>query len=420
MMSPDIEQQQDEYSDEMELVGYPQHHGISRRSARSIRNGNGTYQGVDEDIPLSSFDEDDNDGSYFSEDGEADGLISQLSPADHNSRVVGGSEAGSTNLDDYFMYGFSYNANGENSIDWRCAFWLGISFLLAACLAVILPGFNNFGKPIVQEDGTVVFPNGTTIERNQTSHAVSYTCPLPETLEDAQNYANSSVEESYNNRTAEIESNFSGFLDTFHEAEFDGWGKTYDFVKAGMYHWKSTRFPKNLKDGDTIYESASGIGLNLIMTLEILQEVKGVNNLIVYGNEYLEKSANTSNLILDALLPSLNATKGSVCTGDSTNLNFVPSDSFDLVFTGYIRYGLFSIICLVGYFEVFSLSNLIVSLCLAILFMQHAVRSLGFEKGGERGLPVLRNYLQRGDLAGQETGRGCAAATRRLVPNVDP
>ena len=348
-MSPDIEQQQDEYSDEMEMVGYPQHRGKNGRSARSKRNGNGTYQVVDEDMPLSSFDEDDdyhdNAESYVSEDGEADGLISQLSTGDHHSRVIGGSESGSTNLDDYFMYGFSSNSAGDSSIDWRCAFWLGISFLLAACLAVILPSFNNFGKPIVQEDGTVIFPNGTTMERNQTSHAVSYTCPVPETVEDAQNYANSSVEESYNNRTAEIESNFTGFLDTFHEAEFDGWGKTYDFVKAGMYHWKSTRFPKNLKDGDTIYESASGIGLNLIMTLEILQEVKGINNLIVYGNEYLGKSANTSNLILDALLPSLNATKGSICTGDSTNLHFIPAASFDLVFTGYIRYDLFLLFC---------------------------------------------------------------------------
>jgi len=104
-----------------------------------------------------------------------------------------------------------------------------------------------------------------------------------------------------------------------------------------MYHWKSTRFPKNLKDGDTIYESACGIGLNLIMTLEILQEVKGVNNLIVYGNEYIESSANTSNKLLEALLPQLNATKGSICPADSTDLGFIPSNSFDLVFTGYIR-----------------------------------------------------------------------------------
>lgn len=73
------------------------------------------------------------------------------------------------------------------------------------------------------------------------------------------------------------------------------------------------------------------------MTLEILQEVKGVNGLIVYGNEYIEVSANTSNKVLDALLPQLNATKGSVCAADSTNLQHIPANSFDLVFTGYVR-----------------------------------------------------------------------------------
>ena len=335
-MSPDLEQQHDvdDYSDDMELVGFPQHHGKAGKfPTLAGTNKNGKYQVVTgADAPVASSYEDDDD--YNS--GEDEGLISQLSPGDR----MGGSESGSTNLDDYFMYGFS---NAETAIDWRCAFWLGVSFLLTACLAVVLPGFNNFGKPIVQEDGTVIFPNGTTTNIgprnniNRTNHFVSYTCPVPETVADAENYANSSIEESYINRTSEIENNFTGFLDTFHESEFDGWGKTYDFVKAGMYHWKSTRFPKNLKDGDTIYESACGIGLNLIMTLEILQEVKGVNNLIVYGNEYIARSTNTSNMILDAMLPALNATKGSVCTGDSTNLHFIPSDSFDLVFTGYIR-----------------------------------------------------------------------------------
>lgn len=341
-MSPDPDQQSDYHSDDMELVGFPQHNQPRQRGSKK----NDNYQVVNTGAEFpnnSSYEEDDDeeegeDGNHEAYE-EDEGLISQL-----GSGV--GSESGSTanNLDDYFMYGFSHHHGGEHSaIDWRCAFWLGISFLLAACMAIILPGFNNFGKPIVKEDGTMIFPNGTTTNIapinkiiNTTNHFVGYTCPMAETVKDAENYSNTTVEESYNNRTTEIENNFTGFLDTFHESEFDGWGKTYDFVKAGMYHWKSTRFPKHLKDGDTIYESACGIGLNLIMTLEILQEVKGVNNLIVYGNEYLNRSAATANLVLDALLPPLNATKGSICTGDSSDLHFVPSASFDLVFTGYI------------------------------------------------------------------------------------
>jgi hypothetical protein len=253
---------------------------------------------------------------------EEEGLISQYS----GDQSVGGA------IDDYFYYGFT---NAEASVDWRCAIWLVVSFLFITCLAVILPG--QIRKPIVEADGTVIFPNGT-IEKNgnNVSHVVYYDCPDPNNMQGGENYHNTSVEESYINRTSIIANNFTGFLETFHDSEFDGWGKTYSFVKAGMYHWKSTRFPKHLEDGNTIYESACGIGLNLIMTLEILQEVKGINNLYVYGNEYIPSSANASNKILDALLPDLNATKGSVCAADSTNLHYIPSHSFDLVFTGYI------------------------------------------------------------------------------------
>jgi len=372
MSVKDLEQQQqgDDYSDDMELVGYPQHQITNtrtrnKRSSRRRRRGgaNGNYQQVTagtgshhslSGYPNSSFDDDDDDDEDDNGDddnegynsGEDEGLISRLGDGDH----INDAGSAGNGLDDYFMYGFSssHSAAGGERIDWRCAFWLGISFLLAACLAIVLPRYNNFGRPLVRDDGTLLFPNGT-IENisgitDKTSHKVNYQCPS--VVPDAQNYANTSIEASYNNQTSEIENNFTGFLDNFHNAEFDGWGKTYDFVKAGMYHWKSTRFPKHLQDGNTIYESACGIGLNLIMSLEILQEVKGVNNLIVYGNEYLAHSVNTSNLVLDALLPSLNATKGSVCTGDSTDLHFIPSDSFDLVFTGYIRYVLFAMLCL--------------------------------------------------------------------------
>ena len=336
MMSPDAEQQpqqdqqqrhQQQADSELELVGFttgsPHRHHRYQGSPRQL---NGDYHVVANGTP-SSADEEETD-EYTS--GEDEGLISQLS-IERTTRFSG------RHVDDYFHDGFSVSHSSEAAIDWRCAFWLVISFLLAALMAVVLPGFNNFGKPIVREDGTVIFPNGTTEPPAPLRPAVWFECPDPNTLEDAENYHNTSVEQVYVNRTVEIDSNLTGFLDSFHQADYDGWGKTYDFIKAGMYHWKSTRFPKNLNDGDTIYESACGIGLNIIMTLEILKEVKGVNNVIVYGNEYLPASANTSNRVLDALLPTLNATKGSICAADSTDLHFVPSNSFDLVFTGYIR-----------------------------------------------------------------------------------
>jgi hypothetical protein len=73
------------------------------------------------------------------------------------------------------------------------------------------------------------------------------------------------------------------------------------------------------------------------MTLEILQDVKGIENLFVYGNEYLEVSAEKANAVLDHLAPA-HGRKGVICTADSTDLGFIPADSFDLVYTGYLRY----------------------------------------------------------------------------------
>ncbi len=44
-------------------------------------------------------------------------------------------------------------------------------------------------------------------------------------------------------------------------------------------------------------------------------------------------SANKANTMLD----HGHGRKGMICPGDSTNLDFVPSNAFDLVYAGYIR-----------------------------------------------------------------------------------
>ncbi len=126
------------------------------------------------------------------------------------------------------------------------------------------------------------------------------------------------------------------FAQEFRETNFDDWDRTYEQVKNGMYHWKSTRFTP-LESGDSIYESACGIGLNLYMTLEILQETRNITHLVVYGNEYLKISADKANAVMEQIAPA-EATKGVICPGDSTDLPFVPSNAFDLVYTGYLRY----------------------------------------------------------------------------------
>lgn len=139
----------------------------------------------------------------------------------------------------------------------------------------------------------------------------------------------------YERVTNQIKTNLTEYMQTFRNSTFDSWGRTYDKVKMGMYPWKSSRFAPFLNNGDSIYESACGIGMNLYMTLEILNEIKGIESLVIYGNEYVSLSAEVANAVYDAN-PPFRAQKGAICPGDSAKLDFVPSNSFDLVYTGYI------------------------------------------------------------------------------------
>ena len=147
-----------------------------------------------------------------------------------------------------------------------------------------------------------------------------------------------SFEEAYTNVSKHIiHDNVTAFIETFRETSYDGWGKTYNVVKKKMKDWKIKQFADNLNDGDTIFESACGIGLNLVLTLEAIKEAKDLSNITVFGNEYIADSVILANKLLGTLLPQLNASKGEICQGDSTDLSFVPSEAFDLVFTGYLR-----------------------------------------------------------------------------------
>lgn len=70
------------------------------------------------------------------------------------------------------------------------------------------------------------------------------------------------------------------------------------------------------------------------MTVEILKEVnKNITHLVVYGNDYIASSIDVVNAIYH---DNPHATKGRFCPGDSADLHFVPSNAFDLVYTGYI------------------------------------------------------------------------------------
>ncbi len=126
-----------------------------------------------------------------------------------------------------------------------------------------------------------------------------YTCPNISSFESNFNENESS---EYTPRDEKILSNLDAYVATFRHRSFDAWSRTFDEYKKDVYSWKSSHFVMNLKTGDAIYESACGTGLNILMTF---------------------------------FFPS-NARLGRICQGNSLNLSYVPSNVFDLVFTGYI------------------------------------------------------------------------------------
>ena len=118
----------------------------------------------------------------------------------------------------------------------------------------------------------------------------------------------------------------------FRNNPYGGRDNTYTQMKDMVRLFKETVFRENLENGDIIYESACGEGLNLLMTVEILREMN-IHNLTVYGNDYLAESVAIANSVFRQEAPDY---MGKFCRGDSTNLSFVPSDTFDLAYTGFL------------------------------------------------------------------------------------
>ena len=223
----------------------------------------------------------------------------------------------------------------------RYVVWILLITMTVTAILIVLPD-----SPIQRPGGYhQLFKNKgkTTKSALDSSSAnsflpVSYQCPHEFT--ESQEYQ----ERDYENDAASITDNVTEYLSTFRDEEYDDWGFTYSVVKDNMYHFKSKYFPKMLEGRKassstplTIYESASGIGLNLFMTLEILHEL-GIDDVTVYGNEYLEVSTLKSiNLLNYSASKLFNSHVGILCQGDSTKLDkFVPPNAFDLVYTGYL------------------------------------------------------------------------------------
>lgn len=134
-----------------------------------------------------------------------------------------------------------------------------------------------------------------------------------------------------------ITNDFDSYKENFRSLEYRDWGISYSAVKEAVRPWKKEKFAANLKNGDSIFESGCGVGLNLIMTLEILQE-EDIRDIHLYGSTFGDDSA--ASYLLDSVLTEKEAVgsgkRGVICSANSVDLSFVPENSFDLVFTGRI------------------------------------------------------------------------------------
>lgn len=208
-----------------------------------------------------------------------------------------------------------------------------VSSLLMLCVSTITILLHMIPSTSLSQPSLSLSPKQNYYDGGDGNGPIQYECPVsvgPTAGDSKENF-----EKDYTSVTRQITTNITEFKETFRSREFDGWGRSYDTVKEKSYGFKSKYFPTHLTNGSNLYESACGIGLNLLMSLEILEEY-GISDIVMFGNEYVAESADKANWILSEIGPPGNGQVGKICQGDSTNLSFVPSNTMDLVYTGYI------------------------------------------------------------------------------------
>ena len=140
-----------------------------------------------------------------------------------------------------------------------------------------------------------------------------------------------------------IQTNSTNFLKVYRKISVDSWTSTYEEFKLALKEWKIRHFApvfSNPHANYKIYESASGIGLNLALTVEILNETLSAlyQSIELHGSDYVASSVQVAQILYqqERLVEPYQSRMGQFCTAGSTNLQHVPSNTFDLVFTGYI------------------------------------------------------------------------------------
>jgi len=200
------------------------------------------------------------------------------------------------------------------------------------CIAIALTFYSTI---MMRSQAPISSSPATGISSSIADKDLLFTCPVgPKSIAVNENEATGLIADFYNKTNGERNSKANRTVEELTNTKYDGWGKTFKENKKLFNDWKAEQF-STLQSGDVIYESACGEGFNLAMTLQIMKDAGKIENVSVYGNDYIERSVEVGHYVLEKIAPS--GTKiGSLCQGDSSNLHFVPSDSFDLAYTGYI------------------------------------------------------------------------------------
>jgi len=162
-------------------------------------------------------------------------------------------------------------------------------------------------------------------------HAISYTCPDPRT-----DFDQNKLDTEYVQPSQELTWKSGAEIWNYLQDSPDRWKRSYQQARHILFDWKSREFAPHLHNGSSIYESACGTGRNLALTLDIVRQVSGVTDLVVYGNDLSQENAVAAQILFRQVHP-FQGNLGRICPGvSSTNLSHIPSDAFDLVYTSYI------------------------------------------------------------------------------------
>ena len=203
--------------------------------------------------------------------------------------------------------------------------------IAVACYAHMVHALPNDSSPETEAPQTLNNENDN--DSNNNNHNIhpphsQYTCPHTPSAKSENDF------DGYWATYKNMNKHNQHQLDNFRNLPYDQRSDPYWKMKEKAFAFKAAYFGNVINSGQHMYESACGTGGNLLMTMEILQEEFDIVNLTLHGNDYLQESVDLANALLQQEQAN-NDTAASfqaarLCQGDSTNLQHIPENSFDV------------------------------------------------------------------------------------------